>query len=150
MKQALKIILTVVFIAAVLFLSYFNNIKLVDAQASDFYRQLGRELKKSGYSNSLLVISTRRFKFHNDLQVRFSGAAKQSRHLTGDAIDFLVFDVNKDGRADALDVDIVYDVLNKKVIAGKGAIGTYKNENGFLNRQMIHIDNRGHPARWER
>lgn len=115
-----------------------------------FYNDLKFKLRQKNYSANLLVVSTKRLKWHNDLQVRLSGAATKSRHLTGDAIDFIVLDVNRDGRADAKDVNIVYDILNKEIIGNKGGIGTYKNESGFVNRQMIHIDCRGYLARWAR
>jgi uncharacterized protein YcbK (DUF882 family) len=78
----------------------------------------------------------------------FSGAAKKSRHLRGDAIDIIVFDINRDGRSDSKDVDIVFSILDKKIIKSHGGIGTYKGEKTFINRQMIHIDCRGYKARW--
>jgi uncharacterized protein YcbK (DUF882 family) len=84
------------------------------------------------------------------MQVATAGAAKKSRHLTGDAIDFLVFDINNDGNADQYDVDIVLDILDREIIGPKGGIGSYKREKGFINRQMIHIDSRGYKARWNR
>ena len=74
----------------------------------------------------------------------------ESRHLIGDAIDFIVFDINGDGSSNSNDVDIVYDILNKQIIKDKGGIGTYKNEKSFINKQMIHIDCRGYWARWAR
>ncbi len=74
----------------------------------------------------------------------------ESRHLIGDAIDFIVFDINGDGSSNSDDVDIVYDILNKQIIKDKGGIGTYKNEKSFINKQMIHIDCRGYGARWAR
>ena len=82
--------------------------------------------------------------------MKLSGAAKDSRHLVGDAIDFIVFDVNDDGKSDGKDVDIVFEILDKDIIADKGGIGTYKNEHSFIDRQMIHIDCRGYTARWAR
>ena len=42
------------------------------------------------------------------------------------------------------------NILDKKIIKSKGGIGTYKNESGFFNRQMIHFDSRGTKARWHR
>jgi uncharacterized protein YcbK (DUF882 family) len=107
-------------------------------------------LKQKGYSTRLLVISTKRFKWHNDIQVKFSGAAKESRHLIGDAIDFIVFDINGDGNSDNKDVDIVFNILDKIIIKDKGGIGTYKGEKSFIYRQMIHIDCRGYKSRWAR
>ena len=142
-------LITVVGLAA-LFFFYFNNIRLVSSNTREFYNQLKDSLKQRGLSPRLLVISTKRVKFHNDIQVKISGAAKESRHLVGDAIDFIVFDVNRDGKTNSADVSIVFDILDKDIIGDKGGIGTYKNESSFIDRQMIHIDSRGYRARWTR
>ena len=109
-----------------------------------------KELKDRGYKPSLLVISTKRLPFHNNVQVKFSGAASKSKHLNGDAIDFLVLDVNDDGERNAKDVDIVTSLLENEIMKGKGGIGTYKNESSFMDRQMVHIDCREIKGRWSR
>jgi len=137
-------------LAASVFLFYCNNIELVDYKTQAFYNDLKDSLQQKGFNTHLLVISTRRARWHNAIQVKFSGAAKDSRHLTGDAIDFLVFDINRDGKSDSKDVDIVFNILDKQIIKDKGGIGLYKNESSFVNRQMIHIDCRGYKARWAR
>jgi uncharacterized protein YcbK (DUF882 family) len=149
-KKIFRIIFLLMLLALCLFFFYCNNTKLVDARTQAFYISLKDVLQQKGFSSHLLVISTKRAAWHNDLQVRFSGAAKDSRHLTGDAIDFLVLDINGDGTANSKDVDIAFDMLDKEVIKDKGCIGTYKNESSFINRQMIHIDCRGYKARWAR
>ena len=149
-KRIFKIFLVLLLVAIGIFLLYFNNTRLVNSNTVAFYQQLKDTLTKRGFSTKLLVISTKRIRWHNNIQVKFSGAANKSRHLIGDAIDFLVFDINKDGESDSKDVDLVYDILNKEIIKSKGGIGTYKNEKGFINRQMIHIDARGYKARWNR
>ena len=149
-RRILKFFIALVLIASGLFFFYFNNTRLVDAKTRAFYSGLKDSLKQKGYKIKLLVISTKRIKWHNDFQVNFSGAAKDSRHLTGDAIDFIVFDINDDGKSNGKDVDIVFDILNKEIIKDKGGIGTYKNEHSFIDRQMIHIDCRGYKARWAR
>jgi uncharacterized protein YcbK (DUF882 family) len=149
-KRILKFFIAILLIAAGLFFFYFNNTRLVNPTTQNFYTQLKDSLKQRGFSAKLLVISTKRVKWHNDIQVKFSGAAKDSRHLIGDAIDFIVFDINNDGKSNSKDVDIVFDILDKEIIKDKGAIGTYKNEHSFIDRQMIHIDCRGSSARWSR
>lgn len=121
--------LIILAIAAGLFFFYFNNTKLVNPKTRAFYNDLKDTLKQKGYSSRLLVISTKRAKWHNDIQVKLSGAAKESRHLIGDAIDFIVFDINADGNSDSKDVDIVVAILDKIIIKDKGGIGTYKGEN---------------------
>lgn len=149
MKLFLKISGALFITSILVFFLYFNNTKLVNATTISFYSQLKNSLKSKGFTPKLLVVSTKRFKFHNNLQVKLAGAASKSRHLSGDALDFLVFDINKDGKADTVDVDIVYRILDKQIIRDKGGIGTYKTENSFFNRQMIHIDCRGYKARWK-
>lgn len=149
-RKIFKFFIAFLLIAAGLFFFYFNNTRLVNAKTRTFYTELKESLKQKRFSANLLVISTKRVKWHNDIQVKFSGAAKESRHLVGDAIDFIVFDVNDDGKSDSKDVDIIFDILDKEIIRDKGGIGTYKNENEFINKQMIHIDCRGYRARWAR
>lgn len=132
------------------FLLYFNNTSLVSAQTVSFYNQLKDSLRAKNYSPRLLVISTKRFKFHNKVQEKYAGASSRSRHLVGDALDFIVFDINKDGKSDSSDVDIAYKILDKQIIKSTGGIGTYRRERSFINKQMIHIDARGYKARWFR
>ena len=135
---------------AALFFFYFNNENLVNNKTRTFYNQLKDTLNKRNFSANLLVISTKRTNWHNTFQVKTSGAAKESKHLTGDALDFIVFDINKDGTSDTKDVDIVFKILDREIICNKGGIGTYKTEKSFINKQMIHIDCRGYRARWNR
>jgi uncharacterized protein YcbK (DUF882 family) len=144
------IVLVVVMLFCSLFICYLNNTKLVNPKTLSFYNELKYELKQNGFSNNLIVISTKRFKWHNYIQVKFNGAATKSRHLVGEAIDFVIFDINRDGISDGKDVDIVCNLLDKEIIKDEGGIGTYKGENNFFNRQMIHIDCRGYRARWNR
>lgn len=150
MKRILKITFALSILLTSLFFLYCNNTSGVDKKTLLFYKQLRDTLKKRNLPAHTLIISAKRFKWHNALQVKFSGAAKNSRHLKGEAIDLLVFDINSDGKSNKSDVDIVYKILDKEIIKGKGGIGTYKNGNSFIERQMIHIDCRGTRARWNR
>ncbi|MCW3073678.1 MAG: Peptidase [Flaviaesturariibacter sp.] len=150
MRKFLKILAICMAIIVGVFFFYFNNTSLVSAKSKSFYMLLKDSLRNQGFDDNLLVVSTKRFKWHNNLQVKFAGAASKSRHLKGDALDFLVFDINEDGISNGKDVDIVYAILDKKIIKDQGGIGTYKMESGFWNRQMIHIDSRGKYARWKR
>lgn len=122
----------------------------VDEKVKAYYAQLKKELVQQNYNPSLFVISGRRWKLDNWILTQLGGAASKSQHKFGNAIDVIVLDVNDDGKADDKDVDIVFQILNKKVIKDKGGIGTYKNESGFFNRQMVHFDCRGRKARWHR
>jgi len=150
MKWILRIIFCLSLILILIFLLYCNNLSLANEKTIAYYKELKTALKDHGYEPSLLVISTKRFTFHNNIQVKYSGAASKSRHLSGDAIDFLVMDVNDDGKRNSKDVDIVTEILEKEIIKDKGGIGTYKNERSFINRQMIHIDCRDKKGRWSR
>jgi uncharacterized protein YcbK (DUF882 family) len=150
MKWIIRIFVFLFVVTILLFFLYFNNLSLANKQTVSFYKELKTVLKKKGYKPSLLVISTKRFSFHNKVQVKYSGAATKSRHLTGDAIDFLVLDINQDGKRNGKDVDIVYKILDEEIMNRTGGIGTYKNEKSFINRQMVHIDCREERSRWAR
>ena len=150
MKWFFRIFFLLVILGILIFIFYCNNLGLVNKQTVSYYKELKKELKDKGYQARLLVISTKRFSFHNKIQVKFSGAASKSKHLDGDAIDFLVFDVNSDGEKNSKDVDIVAGLLENKIMKDKGGIGTYKNEGSFINRQMVHIDCRKIKGRWSR
>ena len=150
MKWLLRVFVCFLVLAFLIFLFYCNNLALVNKQAVSFYKELKKELKEHGYNPRLLVISTKRLPFHNNIQVKFSGAASKSKHLDGDAIDFLVFDVNNDGEKNSKDVDIVTELLENKIMKDKGGIGTYKKDRFKMNRQMIHIDCRDKKGRWNR
>ncbi len=115
-----------------------------------YFEQLKTETTVQGYRPSFYVVSGKRHQWHNDLLVAFGGAASNSRHLKGEAIDIIVLDVNRDGTANSKDVDIIYTILNEKIIKNKGGIGTYKKDVTLFGKQMIHFDCRGHKARWHR
>lgn len=150
MKWLFRIILSLIILSVLIFFLYCNNLSLANKQTVTYYNNLKKALKQKGYRPWLLVISTRRIPFHNNIQVNLSGAASKSRHLSGEAIDFLVLDVNRDGKATTVDVDIVVKILEEEIMKGKGGIGTYKQESSFINRQMVHIDCREGKGRWER
>ena len=122
----------------------------VNEEVKDHFSKLKLEIVKQNYSPSFYVISGRRWKLDNYLLSKIGGAASNSKHKKGQAMDLIVFDVNNDGKSDAQDVTIVYKILDKKIIDKKGGIGTYKKESGFFNKQMIHFDCRGSRARWHR
>ena len=150
MKWILRIILSLFIISALIFIFYCNNLALANKKTVAYYKNLKKAIKDHGYKPRLLVISTKRFGLHNRLQVQFSGAATKSRHLGGDAIDFIVFDVNDDGKKNSKDVDIVTAILESELMKNKGGIGTYKREQSFFHHQMVHIDCRDKKGRWSR
>jgi hypothetical protein len=145
------IVYTILIIFVILiscFCFFFNNLNTVSPVARSYYDQLKEKLAAKGYSVNTIVICAKRPYWINKLLVKYNYAAPKSRHLKGDAIDLLVLDINKDGTADATDIDIVYSILDKEIIRNKGGIGTYKMARFILNRQMIHFDARGVGKRW--
>jgi len=106
-----------------------------------FYKtlQLQQELDKQGYNKSGFVI--RNGHRHPRYNERVGGA-KKSRHIKGEAVDISIRDINKDGKSDKKDKDIVLDILEKKVIKNEGGLGLYP------GTQSVHYDVRGVRARW--
>ena len=129
---------------------YAGSLIGVDRDTVGVYESLKAKVKERGYEPRFFVISGRRYWLDNKLLTSFGGASPNSRHLHGDAVDIIVLDVNDDGVADSKDVDVLHRILNEELIENKGGIGTYKNESGFFDRQMVHFDLRGHRARWSR
>ena len=150
MKKLFRFFLILILIAISIFIFYCNNLSLAKKETITYYKDLKKALKAKGYNPNFLVISTKRFSFHNNIQVKLAGASTRSRHLTGDAVDFLVLDVNDDRKRNSADVDIVYKILEEEIMKEKGGIGVYKNEKSFIDRQMIHIDCREVKGRWSR
>jgi len=72
----------------------------------------------------------------------YIGGASRSRHIFGDAIDIGVYDVNRDGNADAKDKKLIIDILENELIGNRGGIGLYP------NTKSVHFDLRGYKARW--
>ncbi len=118
-------------------------------QSKAWLYELKAELRRQNLKPHFFVISGKRYAWDNWLLSQFGGAAKNSRHLVGEAIDIIVLDVNDDGITNAKDVDLVYKTLHRKIVNNRGGIGTYKNQKGFFNRQMIHFDCRGTKVRWQ-
>jgi hypothetical protein len=139
MKKFLKVLYIFLLLSAVFFFSYFNNTRLVNPVTVAYYTDLKKSLKENGYKDRLLVVSTKRFKWDNYLLVKFGNAVPNSRHMKGEALDFLVFDINSDGKTDGIDVDIVSGILKNKIIKENGNVGVYKNK-GLLYKQLVHID----------
>ncbi len=94
---------------------YTNSLIGVSAQAKAYYKELKHQLRAEGYATNIFVISGRRWQWDNWVLSQLSGAASKSKHLDGVAIDIIVLDVNKDGKMNASDVDIVYRILDKKI-----------------------------------
>lgn len=136
-----------VLVGVIVFFIHFNNTKHTSPVVNGYYYDLKQLLKEKGYSNNLIVISTKRSKLENYFFENFSVAATDSHHLTGQALDLLVGDINNDKKVNSEDVEIVIKVLDTEIVIDKGGVGTYKNK-GWLTRQMVHIDCRGKKIRW--
>lgn len=67
-----------------------------------------------------------------------------SRHQMGDAVDIYVYDINNDFHANETDTQIIFDLLEKEVIAAEGGLGKYS-----WSTQVLHFDTRGYRARWK-
>ena len=102
---------------------YTNSLIGVNPKAKFYLQTLAKELKEKGYEPNYFVISGKRWALDNYLFNKFGGAAKKSQHLQGNAIDIIVLDVNGDDKMDRKDVDLIYTILNKKIIREKGGIG---------------------------
>jgi len=129
-------------------LIYSSSLIGVDDDVKNFLSELKIELKKENLSTNLFVISGRRWKLDNYILTKINGAASKSQHLKGKAIDIIILDINKDGKINSKDVDIVYQILDEKIVKDYGGIRRYKF--GKINQQMIHFDSRGKKARWNR
>ncbi|MBI3136235.1 MAG: hypothetical protein HYZ14_16290 [Bacteroidetes bacterium] len=69
------------------------------------------------------------------------GGASQSQHIYGKAADLVIEDINFDGETDQQDKEICLEILDE-LVGDKGGMGLY------TGTMVIHIDTRGHRARW--
>ncbi|KAB2918259.1 MAG: M15 family metallopeptidase [Bacteroidetes bacterium] len=128
---------------------YLTDVSKVNPKTVAFYNQLKDSLNERGYKADFYIVSCKRPKWFNSILVKLkSGAKPYSQHLHGNAIDIIVLDVNNDGKSNIADVDLVFDILDKKIVGDSGGVGTYKKMKGFASKQMIHFDYRGKRARW--
>ena len=150
MKKVIKRTLIILGLLIIGVWFYSGSLIGVEKEAKVAYKKLKKEIKDEGFRPKIFVISGKRWNLDNQIFTRLSGASKNSQHLNGKAIDIIILDVNEDGEVDGKDVDLVYQILEEKILNGSGGIGTYKNEKGFLNKQMIHFDLRKNKSRWNR
>lgn len=149
----MKLLRSLLLLILLLFSLYWLNALLllgVQEESKVFYEQLKQELEDEGYVPSFFVLSARRYGWDNGFLNEYGGAAKNSKHLNGKAIDIIVLDVNQDGSSNIEDVNIVFSILDEKIVKNKGGVGTYKKSSNFLSRQMVHFDCRGYWARWHK
>jgi hypothetical protein len=110
-----------------------------DPWLMDMTFQLFGELNARGYNPAAIAIqSSYRTTSHNDKV----GGALNSMHLFGKAFDLNIGDVNRDGIRNQQDKQIVYTMLDSKLIGNQGGLGFYP------NTMIIHMDVRGKRSRW--
>lgn len=108
-------------------------------------------------AQTFFVMSGFRTPFYNTA----IGSAKLSRHMYGDAADIYIDvkprdgnmdDINGDGTVDKTDANYLYDYAAKLFARSEevqpGGIGSYKAN--AVHGPFVHVDGRGHVARWGR
>jgi uncharacterized protein YcbK (DUF882 family) len=150
MKKTVLILGSIVGLCVILYFAYFSNLRGLDPKVITYYKELKQKLKEKGYDDNMYVVSTTRWKGHNELlHYLNTGAAKHSVHLKSKAMDVIVRDINQDGRSDREDVLIVKLILEDDIVRNKGGVGSYLKSDKFFSRQMVHFDCRGYKARWD-
>lgn len=116
------------------------------------------ELQRMGVrANHVHVMSGFRTPAYNAQSVGAGGRAQDSRHQYGDAADVFVDDdrdgrmddLNRDGRVDLRDADVIVRAAERVEAANPalvGGIGRYRATSS--HGPFVHIDVRGHRARW--
>lgn len=100
---------------------------------------LQHTLRAKGYDpDAVRINSGHRTPSHN----RIVGGVKGSRHQRGDALDLRIGDVDRNGWTDRRDKEIVLRMLDERIIGSGGGLGLYP------GTQTVHMDLRGHRARW--
>jgi hypothetical protein len=103
------------------------------------------------------VLSGFRTPYHNQFGLGAEPGATESRHQFGDAIDLIIDDngdghmddLNRDGRVDTRDIDIVLDAVERverRQAMLVGGVGRYHAMGP--SGPFVHIDVRGYRARW--
>ena len=108
--------------------------------------ELAQMRGRSAASIKLNVASGFRSPAHNG---ELSGTAQDSRHMYGDAADIAI-DANNDGKLTEIDARLVAaaaEVVERKYPDLVGGIGLYITTEG-AGWPYVHIDTRGHRARW--
>ncbi len=118
-----------------------------------------QELERAGHPvENVFVISGFRTPWYNETGGNTQGRGALSRHMYGDAADIAIDndydacmdDLTGDGRATVEDARVVAaaaEEVERRFPHLIGGIGIYKPEPG-AHCGMVHIDTRGHRARW--
>ncbi len=131
---------------------------LLDAGLVDKLELIIAELEREGYPvEHLAIMSGFRTPRYNQAGGEASGRGKLSRHMYGDATDVFVDndrdgwtdDVNRDGRVDIRDAEVVARAAERAEAlhpALVGGVGIYPARGG--HGPFTHVDVRGRRARW--
>jgi hypothetical protein len=101
---------------------------------------LMKAMEKQGMDTRQMAIN---YGFRPPTYNTLIGGATRSRHQWGEAIDLIIGDVNRDGRMDDCDKAPLIAMLDRDIIGDGGGVGKYPHS------QIIHMDVRGHRARWD-
>jgi uncharacterized protein YcbK (DUF882 family) len=133
---------------------------LLDARLVDKLELVIDELKREGYHvGHLAIMSGFRTPRYNRGGGETSGRASLSRHMYGDATDVFVDndrdgwtdDVNRDGRVDIRDAEVVARAAERAEARHPtlvGGVGIYRANR--VHGPFTHVDVRGRRARWRR
>lgn len=102
--------------------------------------ELRAALRKEGWNENGFHIT---YGYRHPTLNEAVGGAPVSRHISGDALDIVIDDINRDGKRNTTDKAIVLDLCERMVIKNQGGIGRYP------GTQVVHIDLRGKRARWD-
>lgn len=113
---------------------------LIDKKLLYALVDLQSAIEAEGYDPTAFTIS---YGHRHPKENASAGGASLSRHISGQAIDMLIGDINQDGRYTDIDKQIVLDIANQDIIGDRGGIGRYP------GTRTVHIDVRGYRARWD-
>jgi len=131
---------------------------LLDAGLVDKLELIIAELEREGHPvEHLAIMSGFRTPRYNQVGGQASGRGKLSRHMYGDATDVFVDndrdgwtdDVNRDGRVDVRDADVVARAAERVEARHPnlvGGVGVYPATGA--HGPFTHVDTRGRRARW--
>jgi hypothetical protein len=144
----LKLLLKTALILLLLLVVYLTFFTQANAKVTAKIALIEAAMKKEGYRPVWINICGTRSRWYNAI---LPNAIRQSPHLTGDAIDMYVFDVDGDYRFTLRDVEILRK-YNQQVERAHpemtGAFGTYLSKT--FARRMVHFDSRGTSVHYNR
>jgi uncharacterized protein YcbK (DUF882 family) len=114
---------------------------LIDKNLLYALLELQNDLEEMGYDKNAFTIN---YAHRHPLLNQEVGGTSVSYHIRGQAIDLIIWDINRDGLPGKEDKQIVLDLLDTKIIKDKGGIGRYPWSN------VVHFDVRGYKARWDK